>query len=86
MSPTWNVMMVDIAIEVPCGSSGGVCGSEWRISWTAWPTSSESAASGATLSWRDVPRSAYTIPGIAAENYMRVFVNDTEGQGWRRTY
>ena len=69
MSPTWNVMMVEIAIEVACGSSGCVCGSEWRISSTACPTSSESAASGATLSWREVPRNAYTIPGIAAENF-----------------
>ena len=81
MSPTWNVMMVEIAIEVACGSSGCVWGSEWRISSTACPTSSESAASGATLSWREVPRNAYTIPGIAAENFGLRFVSCARGVG-----
>ena len=78
MSPTWNVMMVEIAMETAFGSIGCVCGSECRMSSTAWPTSRESAASGATLSWRDVPRNAYTIPGIAAENwpYARVVMSN----------
>ena len=75
---TWKVIMVEIASDRALGSMGCVCGSECRISSTAWPTRRESAASGATLSCLDDPRRAYTIPGMAAENYSERLLESNE--------
>lgn len=63
-------MIVDTARPILSRDNGVECGS-CRISSTAWPTRREIEASGATLSWRDVPKKAYTSPGIDAENWRQ---------------
>ena len=69
-SPACNVITVATAIPTSCFLSkwGSVERRSWLYSCTACPMSKLSAASGATLSCLDEPSSAYTRPGMDAEN------------------
>ncbi len=69
-SPACNVITVATAIPTSylLAKFGSVERRSWLYSCTACPISKLRAASGATLSCFDDPSSAYTRPGMEAEN------------------